>query len=51
MSESTYENINKNSFVKESIHILNQAYKDNRLVLFIGAGVDHFLICLFGKMQ
>lgn len=40
MSEINLNNIEKSSFVKESIRILHEAYVSKKLVLFIGAGAD-----------
>lgn len=40
MSEINLDNIEKSSFVKESIRILHEAYVSKKLVLFIGAGAD-----------
>lgn len=40
MSKISLDNMEKSSFVKESIRILHEAYISKKLVLFIGAGVD-----------
>lgn len=40
MSKINLDNIEKSSFVKESIRILHEAYVSKKLVLFIGAGAD-----------
>ena len=40
MSEINLDNVEKSSFVKESIRILHEAYISKKLVLFIGAGAD-----------
>lgn len=40
MSEINLDNMEKSSFVKESIRILHEAYISKKLVLFIGAGAD-----------
>lgn len=41
MSEINFKKAEKGMFIKESIHILHEAYIEKKLVLFIGAGVDH----------
>lgn len=41
MPTINFDNIEKGSFIKESIHILHDAYISKKLILFIGSGVDH----------
>lgn len=40
MSDINFDNMEKGSFFKESIHILHDAYISKKLILFIGSGAD-----------
>lgn len=41
MPDINFDNMEKGSFFKESIHILHDAYISKKLILFIGSGADH----------
>ena len=41
MPNINFDNIEKGAFIKESIHILHDAYISKKLILFIGSGIDH----------
>lgn len=41
MPDINFDNMEKGSFIKESIHILHDAYISKKLILFIGSGADH----------